>query len=167
MKRACVILKHLHPDTTLDDLAQHPCAATAPGGKLSTAEDAAALLKDGDVVTVCLSEGASSADLPHPRRRQVAGFAGTSCPDLLLQAVRARYDATQQPRNLTLIFVASPGDGKERGLNRLATRGLVSKAIYSWTGVAPRLGQLVHEGAVQAWNLPLGVGAHAASLVNA
>lgn len=90
----------------------------------------------------------------------MAGFAGTSCPDLLLQAVRTRYDTTQHPRNLTLIFVASTGDGKERGLNRLATRGLVSKAIYAWIGSAPKLAQLVREGAVQAWNLPLGIGTH-------
>lgn len=92
---------------------------------------------------------------------QVGGFAGTSCPDLLLKALRARFDATQHPRNLTLLFVASPGDGKERGLNRLAVRGLVSKAVYSWTGSAPQLAQLVREGAIQAWNLPLGVGTRA------
>lgn len=89
---------------------------------------------------------------------QVAGFVGSSCPDLLLQALRARFDEQSTPRNLTLIYVASAADGNAAGLNRLAARGLVSKLIYAWTGSAPQLARMVREGHVQAWNLPLGIG---------
>ena len=46
------------------------------------------------------------------------------------------------------------------GLGVLAAEGLVGRLIYGWTGTAPAFLPLVASGAVQAWNLPLGVVSH-------
>ena len=50
---------------------------------------------------------------------------GTSCPELLLQAVRARFDRTGRPARLGLVTVASVGNSKGRGADVLGVEGLV------------------------------------------
>lgn len=72
--------------------------------KLVSAEDAAALVHSGDTITT-------------------SGFVGAGVPDALLKALADSFAAGGQPRDLTLIFAAGQGDGKGRGLDRLAARG--------------------------------------------
>ncbi|EFN53785.1 hypothetical protein CHLNCDRAFT_36346 [Chlorella variabilis] len=109
--------------------------------KVVSAEEAAALIPDGVWLTP-------------------AGFVGTSCPEALLNAVRRQYEATGHPRGLGLIYAASAGNSKGRGLDQLAVEGLVDRLIYGWTGTAPGFLKLVRENKVQAYNLPLGVVSH-------
>jgi len=69
--------------------------------KVVSAAEAVAIIRDGDT-TAC------------------SGFVGSGTPDELIVALEQRFVETGSPRDLTLVFAAGPGDGKERGLNRLA-----------------------------------------------
>jgi hypothetical protein len=69
--------------------------------KLVSATDAVALIRDND--TVCVS-----------------GFVTQGAPEAVLKALGDRFDETESPRNLTLLFGGGPGDFGERGLSHLA-----------------------------------------------
>ena len=69
---------------------------------------------------------------------------------------RERFLATGQPRDLGLLFAAAPGDGKEKGLNRLAHDGLIRRAVGGHWSLVPKLGKMAADGLIEAWNLPLG-----------
>eukprot|EP00752_Nemacystus_decipiens_P000662 g662.t1 len=109
--------------------------------KIVSAAEAAALVRDGD-------------------RLATGGFVGCGVPDGLLAALADRFRETGRPTGLSLIFAAGQGDGKERGLNRLAHAGLVRRAIGGHWGLAPKLGALAVEGAIEAYNLPQGCISH-------
>jgi propionate CoA-transferase len=105
--------------------------------KIVSPDEAAAILRDGDTVSV-------------------SGFVGTGTPDELIAAIERRFLASQRPEGLTLVFAAAPGDGKERGLNRLAREGLVRRAVGGHWALVPKLSKLALDGRIEAYNLPLG-----------
>ena len=105
--------------------------------KIVSADEAIALIRDGDAVAF-------------------SGFVGVGTPEALIEALRRRHDAGTGPRDLTLVFAAAPGDGKERGLNRLDQPGLVKRAIGGHWSLVPKLAKLAIDGTIEAWNLPLG-----------
>ncbi|HBS49860.1 MAG TPA: acyl CoA:acetate/3-ketoacid CoA transferase [Rhodobacteraceae bacterium] len=105
--------------------------------KIVSATDAAALVKDGDTLTT-------------------SGFVGIGVPDALLAAIEARFVETGHPRDLSLVFAAGQGDGKDRGLNRLGHEGLVKRVIGGHWGLIPKLAALAVEGRIEGWNLPQG-----------
>lgn len=105
--------------------------------KIVSADEAAAVIHDGD--TVCVS-----------------GLLGIGTPDELLIALERRLLESGSPSNLTLVFAAAAGDGKERGLNRLAHPGLIKRAVGGHWSLLPKLGQLALAGEIEAYNLPLG-----------
>jgi propionate CoA-transferase len=107
-------------------------------GKVVSSHDAVSVIRDGD--TVCIS-----------------GFVGVGTPDELLIALEERFLATGHPRDLTLVFAAAPGDGKDRGLNRLAHDGLVRRAIGGHWSLVQKLATMAVENRIEAYNLPLGV----------
>ena len=67
---------------------------------------------------------------------QVSGFVGSGHPELLVNALRECFDRTGHPRNLHLFTVAAVGDGKGRGLGRLAVKGLVTQYTFAWCAIA-------------------------------
>ncbi|MCX7252136.1 MAG: malonate decarboxylase subunit alpha [Burkholderiales bacterium] len=109
--------------------------------KIVTAEQAIGLIHDGDTL-VC------------------SGFGVVGVPDELLLALQQRFESTQSPRELTLIFGGGPGDGKEQGINRIALDGLIQRAIGGHWGLVPKLGAMAMDNRIEAWNLPLGVISH-------
>ncbi len=109
--------------------------------KLVSAAEAAAIVHDGDTVAC-------------------SGFVGTGTPDELIIAIEKRFLETGSPKGLTLMFAAAPGDGKDRGLNRLAHPGLVKRVVGGHWALVPKLGALAVANKIEAYNLPLGVVSH-------
>src|SRR6478735_2170464 len=109
--------------------------------KIVSADEAAAILQDGDMVAV-------------------SGFVGIGTPDELILALARRFEAGAGPHGIGLMFAAAPGDGKERGLNRLAIPGLVKRVVGGHWALVPKLGAMAVEGQIEAYNLPLGVVSH-------
>jgi len=109
--------------------------------KIVTADEAIGLIRDGDAV--CCS-----------------GFVGIGTPDELIVALERRFTGSGCPRDLTLVFAAAPGDGKNQGLNRLALPGLVKRAIGGHWALLPKLARMATDNAIEAYNLPLGTISH-------
>lgn len=86
----------------------------------------------------------------------ISGFVGIGTPECLLRGIEERFDATQSPKDLSLLFSAAPGDGKDGGLNRIAKEGLVKRAIGGHWSLVPKLGKMAVENKIAAYNLPLG-----------
>ena len=105
--------------------------------KIVSAAEAVAVIRTGDTVSV-------------------AGFVGIGTPDELLIALETRFRETRESAGLTLVFAAAPGDGRDRGLNRLAHPGLVKRAVGGHWSLVPKLAKLAMDGEIEAYNLPLG-----------
>ncbi|MBV8108920.1 MAG: acyl CoA:acetate/3-ketoacid CoA transferase, partial [Hyphomicrobiales bacterium] len=109
--------------------------------KIVSVDDAIAIIRDGDTISV-------------------SGFVGIGTPDELLIALEQRFLREHHPAGLTLVFAAAPGDGKERGLNRLAHKGLIKRVVGGHWGLVPKIAELAVDNLIEAYNLPLGVVAH-------
>lgn len=106
--------------------------------KVVTAEVAAGLIQDGWTVTA-------------------TGFGGFGHAEAVSEAVEQRFLSEGRPRDLTLLFAASNGDRKTRGMNHFAQEGLVKRVIAGgWRGT-PRLGALAASDRIEAYIWPQGV----------
>jgi acyl CoA:acetate/3-ketoacid CoA transferase len=113
--------------------------------KLISPEQAARLVRDGDVVSVSSSSG-------------------LGCPDKVLEALGARFAAEGHPRDLTTLHPIAAGDMYGiRGIDHLAQPGMLKKVLAGSYPSGPSslpmplIWRLITEDAIAAWNLPSGV----------
>ncbi|MBP2665613.1 MAG: coenzyme transferase [Firmicutes bacterium] len=109
--------------------------------KVITADEAAAIIKDGSTVLWT-----------------TAGLCGFA--EEIAMAVEKRFLETGYPRQITAVHDCGCGEGKIKGMNRLGYEGLVKRIISGHIGQAPRMGQLILENKVEAYLMPQGVLAH-------
>src|SRR5258708_34738907 len=113
-----------------------PTARSSSTGKVVSAREAVRLIRIGDTVAI-------------------GGFIGIGLALEVIHELGALFEATDEesaafgkPRDLTLVFCASPGDQESGGANRLAQPGLVKRIIgVRWAGGSSLVPPLVgHPG---------------------
>jgi propionate CoA-transferase len=106
--------------------------------KVMSAEQAAALIRDGSTVAV---EGAGRLLLS----------------EAICGAIEQRFLATGKPAGLTLIQPCGFGDDGDAGASHFAHPGLVKRVISSGWGDSPKMASLALANQVEAYCFPQGV----------
>ena len=113
--------------------------------RVVTTETAAAQIQDGAVVTVSSSSG-------------------LGCPDKVLAAIGARFDAEGHPRGLTTLHPIAAGDMYGiKGVDHIAKDGLLSTILAGSypSGPSslpmPEIWKMLTENRVAAYNVPSGI----------
>ncbi len=89
----------------------------------------------------------------------VGGAGGVQEPDLLIEALVARYRETGAPRGLTEFHPIRCGEIEGRGTSLFGARGMVARMIGGsfWPVGTPELIRRVLDDEIAAWNLSIGV----------
>jgi len=77
--------------------------------------------------------------------------------DALAIALEAAFRARAEPRDLTIVYAATQGDGRTHGLNHLAHAGMVRRVVGGQWHPVPGLQALANAERIEAYSLPVGV----------
>lgn len=105
--------------------------------KILTAEQAAELVQDNDVITT-------------------SGFVGSSCPEALTKALEKRFLEKRKPENVTLFYSAAQGNRDGSGADHFAHKGMTKRVIAGHWNMVPELGKMVLNNEIEGYNLPQG-----------
>ncbi|MGO4333762.1 acyl CoA:acetate/3-ketoacid CoA transferase [Labrys sp. KB_33_2] len=113
--------------------------------KVLSADQAAALIPDGAVVTVSSSSG-------------------LGCPDAMLAAIGRRFEASGHPRNLTTLHPIAAGDmWGIKGVDHIAKPGLLSCILGGSypsgpsSAEPPAIWKMITGNEIPAYNIPSGI----------
>ena len=106
--------------------------------KLITADQAAALIKDGMTVAT-------------------TGFGLAGWAEEIAEALEKRFTESGAPRNLTLVHASATGDWHDRGTVRIGYEGLIKRWIGAHIGSSATMSKLVSENRIEGYCLPQGV----------
>lgn len=108
--------------------------------KVIDKKDIPSLIKDGDMIAI-------------------SGSGGSGSPEALIKSIMDSYLKTQHPKNIGVTCGISPGNltNDDVGMNMLAKKGLVSKAICAHLGMGRVFGNAIGENQFPAFAVPLGV----------
>ncbi|NQV82112.1 MAG: acyl CoA:acetate/3-ketoacid CoA transferase [Alphaproteobacteria bacterium] len=113
--------------------------------KIATAHEAVSRIRDGAIVAVNSSSG-------------------LCCPDAVLAALGARFDAEGAPRDLTTIHPIAAGDMfGTKGVDHIAKPGMLSRIIGGsypsgpTKAEPPKIWQMITANQVEAYNVPSGI----------
>lgn len=108
-----------------------------------------------------ISAAEAAARIPDNSTVLIDGFISFCLPDDILTEIENRYVAEGKPRDLSVVNIAGiGGDGKNRGINHLAHRGLVSRLLCANLSAAPKIYPLVMDNAFPTFMIPQGVLSH-------
>jgi propionate CoA-transferase len=85
------------------------------------------------------------------------GFGGAAFPEEVAQEIENRFLETGKPNDLTLFFCAAQGNNQTKGLQHFAHEGLVRRTIGGHYGLANKIGKMVSQNQLEAYNFPQGV----------
>lgn len=104
------------------------------------AKEVAKLIKDNDTVVI-------------------SGSGGSGSPEALIRSVMDSFLQTNHPKNITVSCGISPGNltDEDVGMNMLAKKGLVGKAICAHLGMGKMFGNAIGRNEFPAFAVPLGV----------
>ncbi len=111
----------------------------SPTPRFITAEEAARLVPDRARVLVEASGG------------------GVIEPSALLKGIADRYEREAAPSDLSLYFCSGVGDRQGSGVDVLAQRGLVRRAVAGHWAMTPTLARMAAANEIEAYCLPQGV----------
>lgn len=83
-----------------------------------------------------------------------SGFVACSNPEGLEKTLEDKFLDVGSPKNLTLFYVAGQGDGDCKSVNHFGHEGLLHKIIAGHFNKAPKLGELIINNKIQAYNVP-------------
>ncbi len=107
--------------------------------KVMSADQAAALIKDGSTVSIVGSGG------------------GVMDPEAVFTAVEKRFLETKHPCDLTLIHASGIGNRNEKGISRFAHEGMIKRVIGGHWGWSPAMQKLALDEKIEAYNFSQGV----------
>lgn len=110
--------------------------------RILSATDAAALVRDGDVVAVS------------------GNGAGMISAEAVFAAIEKRFLETGHPRDLTLVHSLGLGDREHMGTCRFAHEGMLRKVIAAHFTWSPQIQKLIREEKIEAYCFPGGVIQH-------